>query len=251
MSLFSFFSCNKNTTNHRTSTQDESTMIVSQIINGETSTFSYADFHDLKNNKSYDRFLTGNLKLATGKVICVDPLVSHLALAQNWKVPTGSYPVYIYIATSGDFDGRVAYAELSINDEIPEYWEYSLIDEAKLNKAEKSLNGMYPVDAGLSCFADHDAFQCYKQHIDTFYKKNPSGNYYNDVLEKYFNENAHIPPSSRGEDWINYTPESCSGNIIMFGTGWGDGFYARYVGFDKNGNVVKLITDFIQLGSEE
>jgi len=122
MSLFSFFSCNKNTTNHRTSTQDESTMIVSQIINGETSTFSYADFHDLKNNKSYDRFLTGNLKLATGKVICVDPLVSHLALAQNWKVPTGSYPVYIYIATSGDFDGRVAYAELSINDEIPEYW---------------------------------------------------------------------------------------------------------------------------------
>ena len=33
----------------------------------------------------------------------------------------------------------------------------------------------------------------------------------------------------------------------MFGSGWGDGIYPRYVGFDKNGQVVKLIVDFIQL----
>jgi hypothetical protein len=36
----------------------------------------------------------------------------------------------------------------------------------------------------------------------------------------------------------------------MFGSGWGDGLYPRYVGFDKNGKVVKLIVDFIQVTYE-
>lgn len=37
----------------------------------------------------------------------------------------------------------------------------------------------------------------------------------------------------------------------MFGSGYGDGLYPKYVGFDKNGKVVKLITDFIQIIEEE
>lgn len=71
--------------------------------------------------------------------------------------------------------------------------------------------------------------------------------YGNDILEKHFKANANIPASSRGEDWINYTPANSTANIIMFGSGWGDGIYPRYVGFAKNGQVVKLIVDFIQL----
>jgi hypothetical protein len=61
-----------------------------------------------------------------------------------------------------------------------------------------------------------------------------------------------MPKSSRGEDWINYQLENTNRNIIMFSSGYGDGLYPRYVGYDKNGNVVKFITDFIQIiGQEE
>ena len=70
------------------------------------------------------------------------------------------------------------------------------------------------------------------------------------VLEKYFKENANTLQSSRGEDWINYTPPNSDSNIIMFGSGYGDGIYPRYVGFDKNKQVVKFIVDFIQLTDE-
>lgn len=106
---------------------------------------------------------------------------------------------------------------------------------------------MFPVEAGLGSFSDFETWKVYDKENDDFYANIKEGNYYNDVLEEYFKENANIPPSSRGEDWINYTPPNSDANIIMFGSGWGDGIYPRYVGFDKNRQVVKLIVDFIQL----
>ena len=80
---------------------------------------------------------------------------------------------------------------------------------------------------------------------------NPNANYYKDFLEILFKDNANVSPNSRGRDWINYKLEKCSGNIIMFASGLGDGLYPRYVGFDKNGKAIKLIADFIQLTNEE
>lgn len=34
------------------------------------------------------------------------------------------------------------------------------------------------------------------------------------------------------------------GNIIMFTSGWGDGFYASWFGYDAQGHVAALVTDF-------
>jgi hypothetical protein len=31
----------------------------------------------------------------------------------------------------------------------------------------------------------------------------------------------------------------------MFKSGWGDGFYATYIGYDKSGNICRLVTDFV------
>jgi hypothetical protein len=31
----------------------------------------------------------------------------------------------------------------------------------------------------------------------------------------------------------------------MFKSGWGDGFYATYIGYDKAGNICRLVTDFV------
>jgi hypothetical protein len=213
--------------------------------------FNYSDFENLKVNKSYDRFFAGNLKLPSGQVVCTDPLYRALGLPQSWSVKPGAYPVYLYIGLDDDFGGRVAYAELNFKDEVPVSWELSLISETLLaDDFEKKINGMFPVEAGLGSFSDFETWKLFDKETDDFYANNKDGNYYNDVLEKYFKANASTPASSRGEDWINYTPANSSANIIMFGSGWGDGLYPRYVGFDKNRQVVKLIVDFIQLTDE-
>ena len=214
---------------------------------GETD-FDFSEINDLKHNKSYDRFLAGQLNLITGQLVCTDPMIGALAFPQTWSVPKGQYPVYLYIGLNEDFAGRVAYAELVIKDEVPEFWEASLIPEQFLDTIESKLNALYPVESGLSSFSDFATFRIFEQEIEDFYSQNKSGDYYNDILEKHFQVNKNVPRSSRGEDWINYQPEKAEGNIIMFGSGMGDGLYPRYVGRAKNGEVVKFVTVFILSG---
>jgi hypothetical protein len=40
-------------------------------------------------------------------------------------------------------------------------------------------------------------------------------------------------------------------NIAMFESGWGDGFYASYFGFDEEGRVAALVTDFATIDWEK
>ena len=128
----------------------------------------------------------------------------------------------------------------------PVSWQLSLIPEAFLSgDAEKKVNGRYPVENGLSSFSDYETFKVYTHEIDNFYKRNPAGNYYLGELEGHFKKNAHVPSSSRGEDWINYTPQHCNSNIIMFGSGMGDGLYSRYAGYNQRRQVIRFVTDFV------
>ncbi|MEN2412447.1 DUF4241 domain-containing protein [Flavobacterium mesophilum] len=254
-SFWTLFSCNdkfKQTEFKPQSKQDIKNKTVTQIICDEKSTFNYNDFNDLKNNKYYDRFFAGKLSITSGQIVCVDPLFKELAYPQNWIIEKGEYPVYLYIGLEDDYIGRIAYAELNIKDEIPVYWEISLISEKFLSDDfEKKMNGWYPVETGLSSFSDFETFKKYQEEMTNFYKNDKNANFYNDVLAFQFAKNKNIPKSSRGEDWINYTPKNSKSNMIMFGSGYGDGLYTRYVGYDKNGNVVKFVTDFIKLDETE
>jgi hypothetical protein len=254
-SIWALFSCktkNKEKELVYDSVQDDNHTIVRQKIADEEVVFDFLDFNDLKNNKYYDRFLVGQLNLTTGKVVCTDPMYRALGLPQDWIVPKGKYPVCIYIGLEDDFEGRVAYAELVIKDEIPTFWRLSLINETFLTDTlEKKINGMYPVESGLSCFADYETFQLYDKDVRDYHQNDTSHNYYNDKLEKLFRANKDVPKSSRGEDWLNYKLANSDRNIIMFGSGYGDGLYPRYVGYDDKGNVVKLVTDFVQISSNK
>ena len=221
--------------------------VVNQVISGENVTFNYSDFETLKTNTNYDSFTIGNLYLPTGEVVCTDPMYRTLGFPQNWIVQPGNYPVSIYIGLKNDFKGRVAYAEILFSSNEITKWEMSLIDERYLaDDMERKINGMYPVENGLSSFCDFSTWKKYDKKIKDFYKENPEGNFYNDILDPLFKQNDGIPASSRGEDWLNYSindPE----NIILMGSGWGDGLYPRYVAFDNENKPVKMITDFIQI----
>ena len=255
MGIFTKFFSSKNKTENKqfklNSEQNLKTKIVKQTIFGEDTEFNYSDFENLKNNKYYYRFLTGELKLPTGKVVCTDPMYQALGKPQNWEIEKGNYKVYLYFGLEEDFAGRVAYAELVIKDVIPTYWELSLISENDLeDDFEKKMNGLYPVERGLSCFTDYETYKLFEKEVEDFYKLNENGNFYIDILEKKFKENENLTKDSYGEDWISYKPQNATGNIIMFGTGYGDGLYPRYVGYDNNGEIVKFVTDFIQIISE-
>lgn len=79
--FLSFFSClnNKNKSDLKlidkmNSVQDYGNKKVKQMIFGEETEFNYSDFEDLKNNKYYELFFAGNLKITSGKIVCTDPI---------------------------------------------------------------------------------------------------------------------------------------------------------------------------------
>ncbi len=256
IAFFGLFGCNriaKEQSQQEIQTQQNSILnkTVNQTIFGEKVAFNFSDFEDLNNNKYYDRFEIGKLNVPTGEIVCTDPIYRELGLPQSWSVSPGKYPVSIYIGLEEDFEGEVAYAEIVFSSNKVSEWKMSLISENLLqDDFEKKMNGMYPVENGLGSFSDYATWKKYCQKIEGFYKKNPEGNFYNDELGRLFKANANMPMSSRGEDWVNYKIDD-SDNIIMFGSGWGDGLYSRYVGYDDNAKPVKLITDFIQIQYKE
>ena len=38
--------------------------------------------------------------------------------------------------------------------------------------------------------------------------------------------------------------------MVAFETGYGEGFYASYIGYSKDNQVVKLISEFIEIGMD-
>ena len=46
-------------------------------------------------------------------------------------------------------------------------------------------------------------------------------------------------------DWANFCVDTFTGlNVISFSSGWGDGFYSSYWGYDDRGKIVSLVSDF-------
>ncbi len=51
---------------------------------------------------------------------------------------------------------------------------------------------------------------------------------------------------------VNFCVDEATGaNIIAFSSGWGDGCYASYWGYDADGKIACLITDFGVFGPNE
>lgn len=60
-----------------------------------------------------------------------------------------------------------------------------------------------------------------------------------DLAQRWITEGEHKKPPKFFLD-VDMGP----GNIIMFHSGWGDGVYASWFGYDAQGHVAVLVTDF-------
>ncbi|WP_367998169.1 DUF4241 domain-containing protein [Fusobacterium ulcerans] len=49
-----------------------------------------------------------------------------------------------------------------------------------------------------------------------------------------------------GGDFLNWTIPGTDKNVVIFASGWGDGVYLCYWGYDKNGKICSLTISFIE-----
>jgi hypothetical protein len=175
----------------------------------------------------------GNLLVSTGSIIACDPLVAAPDSEPFVNAfPRGAFPVELAIARydDGSADERVAFARLKFSDAAPARWEGALAegqDPAELEEGE--LYG-YGVDSGLGAFMDTAGREALERLME-------EDDDYEETLEGEFEKNYRHTRS-----WLLW--QRGEANVAMFTSGLGDGFYPSFVGFDADGGICRLVTDF-------
>jgi hypothetical protein len=192
----------------------------------------------------------GLLIVPTGNIVVCDPLAIPDFAPLNRKIPKGEYPVKIYLADFGNNHLRVTLAQLEIAPGRAERWVLAVRDGEDVTKLKDKADYFgFPVDAGMGCFWDEKTRDAFVKLDNELYRTNRKG-----IYELYL-EDEFKKSSIDGEDmgnWATYTVPGTKLNATMFSSGWGDGHYPAYWGFDKDNNLVSLVIDFIVLlGNEE
>ena len=68
------------------------------------------------------------------------------------------------------------------------------------------------------------------------------------IYEEFFHEHFFDENGAIDQFAFLKPDEDKAGNIFAFETGYGEGFYASYIGFGIDGEPVKLGSEFIEIG---
>jgi hypothetical protein len=173
---------------------------------------------------SFNTLDIGKIKIESGKIIACDPIVMQngIAFAQNF--PIGKFPVQLAMAKLPN-DERVAFSRIIFTNNDVAKWEVALQPGQQPISITDTTIYCYGVDAGTALFIDETANNIFS-HVE------PSE--WENVFIKKLEE-----AKNRG-----FIHDFDGHNLATFSTGYGDGCYATYIGFDDKGAVCRLLTDF-------
>lgn len=186
-----------------------------------------------------------DLAVPSGKIITSDPFFAFDAEPFSKIVEPGSYPVSISIYKIEENHFRIGKASMKFSEDAVVKWELATtnaISKEEIESLDEDEYYGFPVDGGLGCFIDYETNKEYNRWVDEF-----ESNFYDDVLEEQFKAfSGNHKYSTEYGDWTNLVVNKESGlNIVMFTSGWGDGFYPTYWGIGKDGKPKQLVIDFL------
>ena len=197
------------------------------IIDDDRLNAAYAENEDLTVRT------LGGLTLTTGRIVACDPLVFPETEPFDGAFPTGTFPVLVSVMRSED-DERVVFARVQFTDERPREWKHVAQAGVDFESLDYDEYFGYPVDAGIGCFMDVVAARALVAKLTA------DDSYYEEVLDKM---------DEAGIDTWNWAdiPLDGAANMICFSSGYGDGSYPSFVGYNEAGRPVCLLTDFMVL----
>ncbi len=174
----------------------------------------------------------GNLVVTSGKLLACDPYYcpdTHPFGTET--IAPGHYPVFVSIARFEGIHRRVALAALLFRDSLPVNWAIAIPEGVKVSEKRCYT---YCVDSGIGCFMDEAAVRPFTPICEDYDDET-------DPILKAMGENS----DQFSFPWANVCVDQDTGvNIIAFESGWGDGGYPSYFGYDEHERVVCLITEF-------
>ncbi|WP_027376156.1 DUF4241 domain-containing protein [Kaistella palustris] len=195
-------------------------------------------------NPSIETFDAGLINLPTGRLVACDPLITNDMKEFRINFPQGEFPVLVHREKDSNC---VAYVEIIFSDSEVSDWKLATTHDQNTEDLQDEEIFGYPVESGMGCFMDVETQECLN-HLEKklFHSKGAEfmGIYEEFFHEYFFDENGAI------DQYAFLKPDAeKEGNIFAFETGYGEGFYASYIGFAKDNQPVKIVTEFIEIGS--
>ena len=189
-----------------------------------------------------ESFDAGNLILTSGKLVASDPLITSEMPAFTTTFPVGEFPVLFHKEIESNC---IAYAEIVFSSDEITTWELATSEGQHLTELEEGEIYGFPVESGMGCLMDFETqenLNLLEQHL--FKRK---GDDFTGIYEEFFHEHFFQEEGAVNQYAFLKPHEEKPGNLFAFETGYGEGFYASYIGFDKNNVPVKVVSEFVEI----
>ncbi len=189
-----------------------------------------------------ESFEIGKIYLSSGKLVACDPLITNDMIPFSTEFPKGDFSVTLHKERESNC---VAYAEIIFSHSEIKEWKLATTNGQNIKElADGEIFG-YPVESGMGCFMDVETQQSLNDLEQRLYE-NKGGDFMG-IYEEFFH--GHFFDENGAIDQYAFLKpsETHPGTILAFETGYGEGFYASYIGYDKDQSPVKIITEFIEI----
>lgn len=194
----------------------------------------------------------GELSVPTGRLIVRDPFVYMPDRHEKpylESVPPGRYPVQVSVVLPEEGEcARYAAVRMIVNDRRPVGFYEALVGYEKVFEMGDGEYFGFAVDTGLGCICDEETHQEYCDWIEDYESENEE-DAYTGYFSELFEESARARPEHQREagDWIVWTVPGTDHNMMMFQSGFGDGAYPVYWGYDADGAICQAVIQFIDI----
>lgn len=185
----------------------------------------------------------GSIDCPSGKIVVGDPLAylvsSKYSFCLEKTIPANTYPVEVSIYKDETIGIRMCSARIKVTTHKAVKYEHANFENSKF--------AGFPVDAGMMGFMDEEVAKAYQEYIDVWYQNNPDGNHYDDLFYDVFAQSYKTLPAYQreGGDFIEWEVPEKKGRLVMVASGFGDGFYPCFWGYDANDEICELLVPLI------
>lgn len=173
----------------------------------------------------------GNLSILSGRICACDPLVENHFVPFETEVPNGQFPVELYLEEDTDLVGMAVVWFDRTKDNLN--WKMATVPGESITEEEVEEGFIlgFPVESGLACFMDPTSAPKLLEKEDA-------------KSEEDENESPFLGPllNENGGDWT-LASLSDKENVAVFSSGYGEGNYACYFGYDGNGTLKAIVAD--------
>lgn len=197
---------------------------------------------DFVENPLIESFDAGNIEISSGKIVACDPLITSEMQPFKINFPKGKFPITIHKERESNC---VAYVEIKFEEAKILHWKLATTEGQNLEDLYENEIFGFPVESGMGCLMDFETQQLLNDLEKKLYER--KGDDFMGIYEEFFHEHFFDENGAIDQYAILIPDDKKENNMIAFETGYGEGFYACYIGFGAENQPVKIICELIEI----